>query len=119
MPSAPAPNECEHAAVSLKASSLPGCHVVEVGYRQAWVFVQFASPDTGSEARLYIDTHFSVGQVLHDERQIESRLIALTEMLGMTVSDARVHDDNRLVLVLEDLNFTVAGATADFTTGDT
>jgi hypothetical protein len=48
---------------SAKIEDFAGCSVVEVGERQAWPFITVYNPTTDQEARLYIDTPFTVNGV--------------------------------------------------------
>ncbi len=97
---------------------LVGCHVVEVGLRQAWPFVNFAHP-AGAEYRLYLDTVFSLepdfSQVGDDEHR---RLRALARILMDTVSAAEVSSDGRLTLDFDGVRLVVSGTSAGFTTHD-
>lgn len=64
-----------------------GCSVVEVGVRQAWPFITVYDPNTDREARLYIDTPFTVNGVeaTHDDEWTVP-LLEVT-MLGIVAID--------------------------------
>lgn len=72
---------------SAKIEDFAGCSVVEVGERQAWPFITVYNPATDQEARLYIDTPFTVNGVeaTHDDEWT----IPLLEvnMLGIVAID--------------------------------
>lgn len=53
---------------NLADAELTGWHVVEAGARQAWPFLTFADPESGREARLYIDTDYQVTPAVSELR---------------------------------------------------
>lgn len=102
----------------MEPESLTGCHVVEVGLRQAWPFVTFAE-SAGRESRLYIDTVFSVEPAFLDVGDDEQRrLLALAEILMGTVIAASVSADGALSLAFDGIRLVVRGESAPFTTQD-
>jgi hypothetical protein len=66
-----------------------GRHVVEVGRRQAWPFVNLADPESGREVRLYLDTDFSVTPAWSQLDQDNGAALAALESLnGLTITSA-------------------------------
>lgn len=106
---------------------LVGYFVVEVGIRQAWPFVAFASHEEGAdpaEVRLYIDSAFTVRPTgsppagpEHDD--IQRSLLRLAPVLNLTVREAAMGDDATLTLRLDgDLRLQISGSPATWTTHD-
>ncbi|MDB4873446.1 MAG: hypothetical protein JWL97_4450 [Gemmatimonadales bacterium] len=109
----------------LDAAALAGCFVVEIGVRQAWPFLTFASNVADAdpaEIRLYIDSTFSVlpappgsGDGSEDETRLW--LLRLEVLLNETVTDVLVEADASLVVIFrEDLRLRVSGHGAPWTT---
>ena len=99
---------------------LVGTFIVEVGERQAWPFVTFCDNDTtpSREARLYIDTEFTVNgsnDVSLEGDSSAARLFALN-CLGVTAVEV---NGAELSIALDDGNqLVVSGVASAWTTGD-
>jgi hypothetical protein len=108
-------------------SLLCGYFVVEIGVRQAWPYIAFASNDNGAnpaEMRLYIDSGFTVtpmpiGLGMGEEDEVRLGLLRLAEVVNLTVHEVTVEKDASLSLSFYgDVFLHVSGQPASWTTHD-
>jgi hypothetical protein len=113
--------------VPLDVANLRGYFVVEIGMRQAWPFVAFASNDADAdpaEARLYIDSSFTVapapsGSGNGSEDEVALWLLRLEPLLSAKVRDVHVEPDGTLeMLFVGDTRLCISGTAAAWTTHD-
>lgn len=97
---------------------LVGCHVVEVGMRQAWPFLTFADPASGRETRLYVDASIRVSPDQVELRQDDERLLTALDRVKMLTVDTAEVSDGHLLLTLEDRLVWVSGHPNDLTSDD-
>ena len=96
--------------------SLVGWHVVEVGLRQAWPYLNLANPESGREVRLYIDTTFSVEPGHPVLRQHDPEVFAaLDELNCRTVTHVDGDGSSGLRLGFDELALHVQAATNELT----
>ncbi len=81
---------------------LVGRHVVEVGVRQAHLFLTFADHASGREVRLYVDAPFRVLPDPTVYRQDDEGLLPALERLNLLTVDSVAAFGGGLQLVLED-----------------
>lgn len=99
-------------------TSLVGCHVVEVGVRQAWPFLTFADPTSGTELRLFIDAPVRVTPDGVPLRQDDERVLSALERVSMLTVDEVTTSDGHLLLRLEDQLVWISGTGNELTTGE-
>ena len=103
------------------AAKLVGTFVVEVGTRQAWLFVGFCD-DRGTKAtefRLYIDAPWTIGDTTGDADSDETWMVSALEINNRTVLNVLV--DTELNLRIDFLNapsLMVSGEPTATTAGD-
>ncbi|MEO5875738.1 MAG: hypothetical protein ABIS86_06805 [Streptosporangiaceae bacterium] len=105
---------------------LYGYSVIEIGIRQAWPFVKFASSAEGDhpEIRLNIDSGFTVTGIDRkgssgEEDDDELWVRRLLEVNNLTVQHGRIEPDASLVLTFDDgVCLRVNGSPAPWTTQD-
>lgn len=112
---------------SLHPVFLIGYFACEVGVRQTWPYLTFASTDEAAapaEVRLYMDSAFTVRPSLHDtstgdEDDVRLSLLRLAEVLNQTVEYVAVEADASLsVLFAGGATLRIAGQGAPWTTHD-
>jgi hypothetical protein len=108
--------------VTIDAEALHGWFVVEVGVRQAWPFLTLSDPESGGEARLYIDTEFRLepGGAHFTDGDAERSMAALLDLSNRTVTAVERQGDAGLGLRFDDGEraLFVSGTPATFTTHD-
>lgn len=117
-PAGPLGSTC---AVSIGVEALVSWFVVEVGVRQAWPFLTLSEPESGAEARLYIDTEFRLepGDRRFADGDVQRSAAALLDLNNRTVTAVELSDGAGLLLRLDgDRMLSVSGTAAAFTTGD-
>jgi hypothetical protein len=100
--------------------------VVEIGIRQAWPFLRFASNDEGDrpEIRLNIDTGFTVTGIdpkgsTGEEDDDELWVRRLLEVNNLTLQRGTIEPDLSLVLTFDDgIRLRINGTPAPWTTKD-
>lgn len=98
----------------------PGSFVVEVGMRQAWLFLTFCD-NTGeslTETKLYLDTSWTLGADAFDldAGDLESGLVLLCGLINQTVADAKLLPDGGLLLTFDDGQLEISGTGTAATT---
>ncbi|MFI5932166.1 hypothetical protein [Actinoplanes sp. NPDC051494] len=78
----------------------PGALVVEVGIRQAWLFLTLCDTATAGETRLLLDTGWTLGPDRFDldADDLEAGLVLLCRLLNRTLENTREREDGGLVL---------------------
>jgi hypothetical protein len=105
--------------MGLELGDLPGCFVVEIGERQAWYFIGCCDNRSvrSCEIRLYVDAAWrrqsdEAGATAHE-------LVRLAGLNGLTVLEARCHDDATPHLAFADgETLTIAGRANEDTVGE-
>jgi hypothetical protein len=99
---------------------LVGTFVVEIGERQAWPFLTFC--DNGAtpsrEARLYIDTGFTLNGALAWSAADEPAVVELLPLNNLAVVAVDVHGTELSLTFSDDTHMVVSGVAAWWTTGD-
>jgi hypothetical protein len=99
---------------------LVGTFVVEIGERQAWPFMTFCDNDAipSREARLYIDTGFTLNGALAWSSGHEPAVVELLPLNSLEVVAVDVNGAELSLTFSDDTRMVVSGVAAEWTTHD-